>query len=98
PLKAFDQDYVNELVKQLEQKGVEFHFNVDTKEIVKDNDQFTIKADNLDLPTDLVIGATGRIPNTDFLDLTKANVKTDKHGVVVNSKLQSSNDKIFAIG
>ena len=98
PLKAFDQDYVNELVKQLEQKGVEFHFNVDTKEIVKDNDRFTIKADNLDLPTDLVIGATGRIPNTDFLDLTKANVKTDKHGVVVNSKLQSSNDKIFAIG
>jgi Pyruvate/2-oxoglutarate dehydrogenase complex, dihydrolipoamide dehydrogenase (E3) component, and related enzymes len=46
----------------------------------------------------LIIGATGRIPNVDILDLDKANVQTDRHGVIVNEKMQSSNDKIFAIG
>ncbi|GEO46689.1 dihydrolipoyl dehydrogenase family protein [Companilactobacillus kimchii] len=98
PLKAFNEKYAQELVHQLEAKGVKFHFNVDTKEIVKSAGQLTLKANDFSLTSDLIIGATGRIPNIDILDLEKANVKTDRHGVVVNEKLQSSNDKIFAIG
>ncbi len=98
PLKGFNEKYALELVKQLEDKGVDFNFNVDTKEIDAQDGEYIIKADDFEMETDLVIGATGRIPNVDLLDIEKAGVKVDRHGVVVNGKLQSSNKNIFAIG
>ncbi|MQS75127.1 dihydrolipoyl dehydrogenase family protein [Companilactobacillus halodurans] len=98
PLKGFNEKYALELVKQLENKGVDFNFNIDTKSIEAKDGKYIIKADDFELTTDLVFGATGRIPNVDALDIEKANVKVDRHGVIVNGKLQSSNDKIFAIG
>jgi len=98
PLKEFNQNYAMELVKQLENKGVDFNFNIDTKAVLPKGVQFVVKADDFELTTDLVIGATGRIPNVDFLDIEKANVKADRHGVVVNDKLQSTNKNIYAIG
>jgi len=82
----------------LEEKGVDFNFNVDTKEIDTQDGEYIIKADDFEMETDLVIGATGRIPNVDLLDIEKAGVEVDRHGVVVNGKLQSSNKNIFAIG
>mgnify|MGYP005851865805 CR=1 FL=1 len=99
PLKEFDQEYAIELVKQLENKGVDFNFNVDTKEIEQQsNGQYLLRGTDFELTTDLVIGATGRIANTDFLDLEKADVKYSRHGIQVNDKLQSTNSKIYAIG
>ncbi|MFH5810528.1 dihydrolipoyl dehydrogenase family protein [Companilactobacillus sp. FL22-1] len=99
PLKEFDQDYVQELVKQLENKGIDFNFNVDTKSIEQQADgQYAIKADDFELVTDLVIGATGRIPNADFLDLEKAGVEYSRHGIEVNARLQTTNENIYAIG
>src|SRR5699024_3319601 len=83
PLKAFDQKYAMELVKQLENKGIDFNFNVDTQSIAAQDGKYLLKADNFELTTDLVIGATGRIANVDFLDLEKANVQYNRHGVVV---------------
>jgi len=98
PLKEFDEKYAQELVKQLESKGVDFNFNIDTKEIIAQDGQYIIEADDFEMETDLIIGATGRIPNVDLLDLEKANVQVDRHGVIVNDKMQSTNSKIFAIG
>lgn len=99
PLKEFNEDFVSDLVDQLKGKGIDFNFNIDTKEIaVTEDGQYTIKADKFELTTDLVIGATGRIPNADFLDLEKAGVEYSRHGIVVNDKLQSTNSNIYAIG
>lgn len=99
PLKEFNQAYAMELVKQLENKGVDFNFNVDTQAIEQQaNGQYAIKATDFELVTDLVIGATGRIPNADFLDLEKAKVAYSRHGIEVNSKLQTTNKNIYAIG
>lgn len=99
PLREFSEDFVLELVKQLEDKGVDFNFNVDTKKIsVTPEGQYTVEADNFGLTTDLVIGATGRIPNADFLDLEKADVKYSNHGIEVDDHLQTSNSDIYAIG
>ncbi len=99
PLKEFNENYALELVKQLENKGVDFNFNIDTKTIEQDSEgKYVIKADNFELTTDLIIGATGRIANADFLDLEKAGVEYTRHGVKVNAKLQSTNNNIYAIG
>ncbi|AYE38445.1 NAD(P)/FAD-dependent oxidoreductase [Companilactobacillus zhachilii] len=98
-LKEFNENYALELVKQLENKGVDFNFNIDTKTIEQDSEgKYVIKADNFELTTDLIIGATGRIANADFLDLEKAGVEYTRHGVKVNAKLQSTNNNIYAIG
>lgn len=99
PLKEFNENYALELVKQLENKGVDFNFNIDTKTIEQDSEgKYVIKADNFELTTDLIIGATGRIANADFLDLEKAGVEYTRHGVKVDAKLQSTNNNIYAIG
>lgn len=47
---------------------------------------------------DQLLVAVGRAPNTDGLNLEKANVKFDQSGVDVNDYLQTTNPKIFAAG
>ena len=42
--------------------------------------------------------ATGRKPNIDELDLDKAGVATDAHGIKVDDQLRTANKRIFAIG
>lgn len=42
--------------------------------------------------------ATGRQPNIETLNLEKANIKADPKGIMVNSRLRTSNHKIYAIG
>ena len=99
PLKAFDSELVKQSVQQLESKGVIFHFNMNTKEIKKNNDSFLVLAENKEsIETDLVFCATGRIPNVEELDLDKAKVKYDKTGIQINEHLQTSNKNIFACG
>ena len=99
PLKAFDQEYVDEIVHQLEAKGVVFHFNIEAEKIEKKDDSFVLTdGQEFELKSDLVFCATGRIPNIDDLDLENAGVSFEKQGVTVNAYLQTSNPAIFACG
>lgn len=98
PLKGFDKQYVDELIKQLENRGIKFHFNVDTTAIEKNDQGYTLKAKDFSLDSDLVVGATGRIPNTDKLKLDKAHVEYSAKGIQTNDHLQTSNKRIYAIG
>jgi glutathione reductase (NADPH) len=51
------------------------------------------------ITTDCVFNTAGRVPSTKALDLEKANVVTDKDGVVVNGYLQSTTQShIYACG
>lgn len=47
---------------------------------------------------DLILVAAGRAPNIESLDLEKAGVETNRRGVVVNERLQTSQRHIFACG
>jgi len=99
PLKAFDQELVDLLMKQLEAKGVTFHLNISISKIEAAADGFSLTDDSdFQLNTDLVFCTTGRIPNTEALNLKNAGVDYDKKGITVNEYLQSSNPAIFAIG
>jgi glutathione reductase (NADPH) len=99
PLKAFDSELVNEIVDQLESKGVIFHFDINTKKIEKKGDSFVLESeDNFTLTSDLVFCATGRVPNIEELELDKAGVTYDKKGIETNDYLQTSNENIFACG
>jgi pyruvate/2-oxoglutarate dehydrogenase complex dihydrolipoamide dehydrogenase (E3) component len=51
-----------------------------------------------ELAVDEILVAVGRAPNVEGLDLEKAGVAYDGAGVTVNSRLQTSNPRIYAAG
>lgn len=99
PLKAFDKELVDLLMKQLEAKGVNFHLNIEITKITAAENGFVITDDSdFQLNSDLVFCTTGRIPNTEALHLENVGVEYDKKGILVNGYLQTSNAAIFALG
>lgn len=99
PLKAFEEEFVNEIVQQLEAKGVHFHFNIETEKIEKIEDGFLLTdGEGFELTSDQIFCATGREPNIEELELEKAGVEVEKQGITVNEYLQTANDHIFACG
>ncbi|WP_423189499.1 dihydrolipoyl dehydrogenase family protein [Alkalibacterium sp. f15] len=99
PLREYDQEFVKEVMTQLEAKGVTFHLNTGVTKIEKQSTGYVLTDNNgFQLATNLVFGTTGRIPNTDNLNLDKVKVEYDKRGVKVDNRLQTSNPSIFAIG
>mgnify|MGYP001024799984 FL=1 len=98
PLKGFDAELTAEMVRSMQDQGVSFHFNQNTQRITKEQNHYTIQTQALSLTVEAVIGATGRRPNSDQLQLEKAGVETSKQGIVVNEFLQTSQRHIYAIG
>ena len=98
PLKEFDQDLVADLVEHMKEDGIQFHFNVDTKAVELMHPQYRITGENFELITDMVFGATGRIPNVEGLNLEKAGVAYDKRGIKVDDHLRTTQHNIFACG
>lgn len=98
PLKAFDQELVNDFVEQLRAQGISFHFNVETETISRTEEGYLLQGKNFELHTDYVVSATGRIPNVESLHLENAGIAYSKHGIKVNNYLQTSNPRVFACG
>ncbi|WP_312730869.1 NAD(P)/FAD-dependent oxidoreductase [Enterococcus sp.] len=98
PLKGFDAELTTKMVRSMQDQGVSFHFNQNTQRITKEQNRYTIQTQALSLSVEAVIGATGRRPNSDQLQLEKAGVETSKQGIVVNEFLQTSQRHIYAIG
>lgn len=98
PLKAFDGEFVDDMVKQMKQSGINFHFNIDVQEVERSGDDLVITAGDFSLKTGAIVCATGRIPNVDGLELEKAGVKVERHGIKVNQNLQTDNPNIYAVG
>ncbi len=98
PLKQFDDEFVNIMVDQMKERGIQFHFNVDTKKVEKTDKGYHISSDGFDLDTDLIICATGRVPSVEGLSLESAGVETSKRGISVNEFLQTANPDIYAVG
>ena len=69
-LRHFYQPYVEKVMKILENQGVNFHFNQEAIEVIKNGDKFEVKTNNgLSLTGDYVIGALGRVANVEGIGL-----------------------------
>jgi len=98
-LGAFDQRHVTKLVDKLEQSGVKFHFNEAASQVISKNDHLEIRTNNnLQIETDYIIDATGRIPNIENIGLEKLGIKTNRGGIVVDDHLRTSVKNIYASG
>lgn len=97
-----DQDHVKIIRETLDKEGVNLYENISIKEVKHSADGVSLIVEK-DGKTKEVKGshllvAAGRKPNTDGLDLDKANIEYDKKGIKVDDHLRASNKRVFTIG
>ncbi|HEY3094406.1 MAG TPA: dihydrolipoyl dehydrogenase [Nitrososphaera sp.] len=85
-------------------KKYSVHLGYHTESVSKSKGTFTVVAKNssgkrIELESDQLLVATGRVPNSDTLDLGKTGVKTDGSGfIIVDDYLETNVRGIFALG
>ena len=104
PLAQFDQDLVRRLVQHTSEIGGDVRPHTTVTAIERGKNGYQILVETTSGPgiveADLVVHGAGRVPQTEGLELGKANVATDAIGsVLVNKFLQSvSNPRVYAAG
>lgn len=103
PLKAFDPDLVELLIRRGTDAGIELRRSTTITAIEKSEDSHLVTLDRSGEPEavefDLVVHGAGRIPDLAGLDLDAAGVEWDERGVKVHGHLQSSsNPAVYAAG
>ncbi|MCT3399732.1 FAD-dependent oxidoreductase, partial [Lentilactobacillus hilgardii] len=84
PLRAFPQPFVAQLVQDMIDDGITFHFNQNLKAVSKNETGYTLTTDLETLASDYVVEAVGRSANSDQLQLENCGVKTSSRGVLVD--------------
>ncbi|EZP56527.1 glutathione-disulfide reductase [Sphingomonas sp. RIT328] len=99
-LRGYDLSIRDRLLQISMMKGLEFKFDATFQQLVKGEDGcLTVHMSNHEPVTvDMVMFATGRVPNTRDLGLEAAGVALDRGAIVVDAQNRSSIDSIFAIG
>lgn len=100
-LRGYDESIRDRLLQISMTKGIEFRFHAEFEGIEKGDDGcLTVKMSGHEPVTvDMVMFATGRVPNTEGLGLESAGVELDDKGAVkVDDKAQSTCPSIYAVG
>ena len=102
-LSGEDEDMVAALVEFSARLGIEFIFKARIKALRREGESLTMEFDAdgkaHTARADFVLNAAGRVASIDGLALDRAEVETDRRGVVVDDYLRStSNPVIFAAG
>lgn len=98
-LKREDAVIAQQVTEDLTQKGIQFIYNAETEAIEDEADVTKVVTNQGTFEADAVLVATGRKPNTEGLNLEAAGVQLDQRGeIIVNDKLQTSVDHIYAVG
>lgn len=103
PLKHFDPDLVDQLVKWMKQAGTEFIFNARATALSRSGGQLRLAYDQNgeqhEMETQLVVHGAGRTPNLSKLNLAAGEVDFGADGIVVDKFMRSvSNTSVFASG
>ncbi|MFP4936138.1 hypothiocyanous acid reductase MerA [Staphylococcus pseudintermedius] len=98
-LKREDAVIAQQVTEDLTQKGIQFIYNAETEAIEDEADVTKVVTNQGTFEADAILVATGRKPNTEGLNLEAAGVQLGQHGeIIVNDKLQTSVDHIYAVG
>ncbi len=100
PLKAFDQDIVKTVLKASEAKGIRVVLNESPLSVESAENELILRGSkNAIYKADLIIAATGRIPNLSVLEGDHGKVEFSRRGVIVNEFLQNvTNPRVYAVG
>ena len=99
-LRGFDMDLRDGVADAMRDRGIDFRMNTNVASINKDGNGYRVALkDGGTISADLVMAATGRLPNTVGLGLQHAGVELGWNGhVVVDEYSKSSVDSIYAVG
>ncbi|EHT3664608.1 FAD-containing oxidoreductase [Staphylococcus pseudintermedius] len=98
-LKREDAVIAQQVTEDLTQKGIQFIYNAEIEAIEDEADVTKVVTNQGTFEADAVLVATGRKPNTEGLNLEAAGVQLGQRGeIIVNDKLQTSVDHIYAVG
>jgi glutathione reductase (NADPH) len=99
-LRGFDEDIRDFLAHEMTGKGINILLNTDIEAIESTGDCFAARLiDGSKVNTDLVLYATGRIPNSTGFGLEQLGVELDKERAIkVNSDYQTNVPSIYALG
>ncbi len=99
-LRGFDDDLRNGLAEAMINKGVDVRTEANVGEIKKMGDEYMVcMHDGREIMTDLVMYATGRVPNTTGLGLENAGVDLDGAGAIKVDQYSRTNiENIHAVG
>lgn len=100
-LRGYDESLRDRLLQISLMKGIDFHFNTTFKSITKTDDgRLHVElegSDNMDV--DVVMLATGRVPNVDGLGLENVGVELGAKGEIkVDAYSRTNVDYIYAVG
>lgn len=100
PLKQFEPEMVDTVLEASKDAGIKVVLNEAPIEVLKSNNGYTVKGKTgTNYETDLIIEATGRLPNLSVLNGNFGNVEHSTRGITVNEFMQSvSNPRVYAIG
>ena len=102
-LNREDPDVAEEVTRILRDDGMDVLLNAKATQVGRANGkiqlQVTSSGKSATIDGSHLLVATGRVPNSDSLNLNAAGVRTDEHGfITVNERLQTSAEGIFALG
>ncbi|MCD2449578.1 glutathione-disulfide reductase [Methylicorpusculum oleiharenae] len=99
-LRGFDDDVRTFCVEEMRKKGIEILFNTEIKSVEKNENGFTVQTGQAaPLEADLVLYATGRIPNIAGLGLEGLGVELSSKGAIkVDENYQTNIPSIYALG
>jgi pyruvate/2-oxoglutarate dehydrogenase complex dihydrolipoamide dehydrogenase (E3) component len=98
-----DPDVAEEVTNILRQDGVEVLLNTKATRVYQSDGSIRLEVQSPNAPTTRMgshlLVATGRVPNSDTLNLKAAGIQTDKHGFIqVNDRLETTAEGVYALG
>jgi pyruvate/2-oxoglutarate dehydrogenase complex dihydrolipoamide dehydrogenase (E3) component len=102
-LRGEDSDVATEVLSIMQQDGIDVLLNAKVERVAKEGPQIklavTTAGESRTISGSHLLVATGRVPNSDMLNVTAAGIATDKRGFLqVNSKLETNVAGIYALG
>ncbi|HSI25428.1 MAG TPA: glutathione-disulfide reductase [Methylotenera sp.] len=99
-LRGFDEDIRDFLIAEMTKKGIKFMFNSRVDKVDLQCEGLTVHTTNGEtIATDLVMYATGRVPNSKNLGLEALGMALDEVGAIkVNDDYQTNVPSIYALG
>ena len=99
-LREFDELVVSGLTESYENQGIQLHANSVPKEVHQRANGYELVFENgKSIEVEEIIWAIGRTPNSNHINLEKANIETDNHGAIIVDKFQNTSQAgIYAVG
>ena len=101
-LPRFDEDIAKRLKQSLSKRGISIETSASVQSVVRKGDAYEVRYQQKDksfsVEADLVLMAVGRRPNLGSLNLDEMGIAYTRHGVSVNSYMQTSVPSVYAVG